>query len=717
MEVTGFKLGRQIKSTHQWTAYNALDTGQSKTVLVKVYNETLSDDPIFQTQFQAIAARLTGKELGSNLNILNTQITDGKCLLITNYCTYSTKKPDGGQYAEDELVLIGAQLAENLSLLHQNGVIHGRVNMENIYFPKTGGVVLDTPDLARNIPLEGALPTVDDLDRLTYLAPESNTEQTRASDFFSLGTVIYELLTGDQPYDANTMLHQKHHGEFKPLNENQLHLKPLIEGLLSPDPSIRISSHDEYMSRLAACRGVSAIQLKSAKISPIKDIGAGISPDISGQKSSDNRNIMITVVVGLVVLGIVTGALVLSTDEISPTATDAQSPPPPPTQTTSPAPEDQNQTNGYTRAYNLYSQGQYEAAIKALDTGPIDAADGVRALKLRRDINDAIKVESLLSQAKYQINSGQLITPEGDNALETYLILQSMSDADDQRITKGIQSIADAYHFKALQLLDQNELDAADEAIADGFSVLPDYQPLIVLSDRLEQARQAEIAAIEAAKRAEQERLHAAKLEKNRRTANKYLNQAKIQLNQNQLDAARTSINKGLAVYPGYPPLLDMKKQLTAKLSELAALQEAKRQEQERIQAARLAEERRIALENEHEKKVQALLISTTDMLADPSLSSSSLNQAVGHYHQLQELAPSDQRLQGLYTKIVNAHISLATEQKNTSQLEASMQTVEQGLELETANPALLSLHQDILDAQTAKKTEKKIKVPVFGTF
>lgn len=150
-----------------------------------------------------------------------------------------------------EAVWIARQTAQAVEALQKAGCLHGDVKPENLIWTEDGTVVLLDLGFAHrpgeNIPFfeQGYL-----LGTPHYLAPElcgPNPEESLASDRFSLGVLIYELLTGQLPYprgSLNEVLTQHHQEEPADIRQHRRlpeRLARLVMRLLERSPENRPS--------------------------------------------------------------------------------------------------------------------------------------------------------------------------------------------------------------------------------------------------------------------------------------------------------------------------------------------------------------------------------------------------------------------------------------------------------------------------------------------
>jgi eukaryotic-like serine/threonine-protein kinase len=148
-----------------------------------------------------------------------------------------------------EVLAIGLQIAEGLAAAHTSGVIHGDIKPENIFLRPDHYVKLLDFGLARKVTTETiALGSSPALGTLRYMSPEQARAEplSPASDVFSLGLVLYELLAGRHAYPASSALDTAQGilekeavtlSSFNPQVPARLDL--LVRAMLAKEPSAR----------------------------------------------------------------------------------------------------------------------------------------------------------------------------------------------------------------------------------------------------------------------------------------------------------------------------------------------------------------------------------------------------------------------------------------------------------------------------------------------
>jgi serine/threonine protein kinase len=153
-----------------------------------------------------------------------------------------------------EVVRIAKDILSGLSYAHSEGIIHRDIKPANIMLTKKGQAVLTDFGIAQIVgntqhTVSGAL-----MGTLNYMAPEQGLkgECNSRSDIYSLGIVLYEMLTGYTPFDADTPLAilMKHLNDPLPLpTQIDPALPPALEAIvlkaLAKDPDDRFQSAEE----------------------------------------------------------------------------------------------------------------------------------------------------------------------------------------------------------------------------------------------------------------------------------------------------------------------------------------------------------------------------------------------------------------------------------------------------------------------------------------
>jgi serine/threonine protein kinase len=111
-----------------------------------------------------------------------------------------------GLLPQEEAVRIGIAIADALDYAHQRGMVHRDVKPANIMFMQDGQPVLTDFGIAKMLTLSGLTASGAMVGTPAYMAPEvgMGRQGTAASDIYSLGVVLYQMLTGQLPFESDS---------------------------------------------------------------------------------------------------------------------------------------------------------------------------------------------------------------------------------------------------------------------------------------------------------------------------------------------------------------------------------------------------------------------------------------------------------------------------------------------------------------------------------
>jgi serine/threonine-protein kinase PpkA len=152
---------------------------------------------------------------------------------------------------------IAAQIAQALDAIHSRGIVHRDLKPANILFRADGRPVLVDFGLARDLTISSTLTVAGQfLATPRYMSPEQcqGLEVDARSDLYSLGAVLYEMITGRKIYDgANAAEVINMHVNAPPPHLADLLAchQPMLDRLLAKDPAERFQSAAEVLTVLA----------------------------------------------------------------------------------------------------------------------------------------------------------------------------------------------------------------------------------------------------------------------------------------------------------------------------------------------------------------------------------------------------------------------------------------------------------------------------------
>jgi tRNA A-37 threonylcarbamoyl transferase component Bud32/DNA-binding response OmpR family regulator len=162
--------------------------------------------------------------------------------------------------APAESLLYAAQLADVLGAIHEAGILHRDLKPGNVMLRTEGQLAVTDFGMAKQAALQMEL-TDKGLIFGTphYMSPEQGHAQRldARSDLYSLGIVLYEMLTGDKPYRADnpmTVLYMHRNAPIPRLDARLALLQPLLDRLMAKEPGDRYAGAPEAAQAISAAR-------------------------------------------------------------------------------------------------------------------------------------------------------------------------------------------------------------------------------------------------------------------------------------------------------------------------------------------------------------------------------------------------------------------------------------------------------------------------------
>ncbi|GGO03044.1 serine/threonine protein kinase [Microbispora rosea subsp. aerata] len=191
------------------SVYLALDVRLDRTVAVKVMHRSLAEDPQFVRRFIGEAKSVASLSHPNIVQVFD-QGTDGANVYLSmEYVPGRTLRDvlrrRGRLPAREALEMVIPVLAA-LGAAHQAGLIHRDVKPENVLLADDGRVKVVDFGLARAIEATNQTKTGMMIGTIGYMSPEQVTAGTAdaRSDVYAVGIMLFELLTGRQPYAGET---------------------------------------------------------------------------------------------------------------------------------------------------------------------------------------------------------------------------------------------------------------------------------------------------------------------------------------------------------------------------------------------------------------------------------------------------------------------------------------------------------------------------------
>jgi len=257
-------LGR-IGSGGMADVYRAEDTHLGREVALKVLHRRFAQDAEFVERFRREAKSAAGLQHPHVVGVFDRGEHEGTYYIAMEHLRGRTLKQIVSSEAPlDQLraIDLGIQVLEAAAFAHKRGVIHRDFKPHNVIVDDAGVAKVTDFGIARAGASE-MTETGSIMGTAQYLSPEQaqGLAVTETSDVYSIGVMLYEMLTGRLPFegDSAVSIALKHLNETPPPMASvgatvEPNLENVVMGALAKDPAARWQSAEELTAALEACR-------------------------------------------------------------------------------------------------------------------------------------------------------------------------------------------------------------------------------------------------------------------------------------------------------------------------------------------------------------------------------------------------------------------------------------------------------------------------------
>jgi serine/threonine-protein kinase len=248
------------------SVYRAHDRLLERDVALKVLHEQFTADGDYVERFRREARSVAQLSHPNIVTVIDRGEQDDRQFIVFEYVAGENLKSlveREGQLPEDEAIRLALQIARALGFAHEHGLVHRDVKPQNVLLNGDGQAKVTDFGIARSLDVKGGLTqTGTVMGTSDYISPEQarGSRVDAQSDIYSLGAVLYELLTGEVPFTGDNFVAvaMQHINAPPPsVRERRPDVSPRLDAAIrramAKEPSDRFGSMDELCAELSAC--------------------------------------------------------------------------------------------------------------------------------------------------------------------------------------------------------------------------------------------------------------------------------------------------------------------------------------------------------------------------------------------------------------------------------------------------------------------------------
>lgn len=248
--------------------YRGYDELLGRTVAIKILHANFASDEGFVGRFKREAQNAGRLSHPNIVNMYDVGYDQGYHYIVMEYVEGQTLKEyiqERGKLSVDEAIKFAVAIAEGLEHAHAMGIVHCDIKPHNMLITKSGRLKVTDFGIARAMNSQNTMMYTNSvMGSAHYLSPEQASGKAidGSTDIYSLGVVLYEMLTGRVPYEANTPIavalkHVK--DKLIPPTRYNPSIPPLLESVvmkaLQKKPADRYRSVSEMIGDLRMSGG------------------------------------------------------------------------------------------------------------------------------------------------------------------------------------------------------------------------------------------------------------------------------------------------------------------------------------------------------------------------------------------------------------------------------------------------------------------------------
>lgn len=310
-----YELDDLIGSGGMADVYRARDLMLGRTVAVKVLHQQYARDPVYVERLHQEARAAANLNQPNIVSVFDWGVEGDLHFIVMEYVEGFNLKEmilQGGVLMPERAVEIAVAICQGLEAAHSHGIIHRDIKPQNVIVTRTNQVKVMDFGIARAAGGSAMTQTGTIMGTAQYISPEQAQGRSAdpRSDLYSLGVLIYEMLTGKVPFDGETPVAIAYmHVREDPLPPSVLNpdispeLVSVVMKALAKNPENRYQNAREMQADLERC--LEGAPVHATPVLPADDLKGATRAYSSISSSPPRRRSLawVWIIVGLLVLG------------------------------------------------------------------------------------------------------------------------------------------------------------------------------------------------------------------------------------------------------------------------------------------------------------------------------------------------------------------------------------------------------------------------------
>jgi serine/threonine protein kinase len=261
-----YQVGERIGRGGMAEVYKAYHPRLQRDVAIKVLHSYLAEGVDFLARFEREARAIAALRHPHIVQVFDYDVEDEIVYMVMEFISGGSLKARQDKFISsveymplDQVLRVIGEVGEALDYAHAKDMLHRDIKPANILLDRSGSSILTDFGIARIVSDTQFTVTGTLIGTPAYMSPEQGKgdELTPASDLYSLGIILYELLTNQVPFDADTPLGIIHKQVNEPLpfprtirEDITKEIEAVVLKVLAKDPSDRYPSATEFTDAL-----------------------------------------------------------------------------------------------------------------------------------------------------------------------------------------------------------------------------------------------------------------------------------------------------------------------------------------------------------------------------------------------------------------------------------------------------------------------------------